>query len=120
MGIIFSMRCANLLTNGKKIIAFIRLNDVWKAARNVGSSALSASPVIVKMSPLVIVLTKVISGLKKMIASMLPTTLKRIWAVAALRALVLVPMEAIYAVIVVPMFCPRQRAAAAHTPIHPW
>ena len=60
-----------------------------------------------------------IIGLNKIIAITEPMTLKKICASAALFAFVEAPTEARYAVTVVPMFCPRQRAHAVYSPIHP-
>ena len=51
-------------------------------------------------------------GPKNGVISTTPTMLKKIWKYAALLAIVVVPIEARNAVIVVPMFWPRTSATA--------
>ena len=89
-----SIREAKGLTKGKNTIVLKTLKSVWKVARKVGSTICISPSLIANIFALVIQSTIFNIGFIKKRTSTEPTTLKRVWAVAARLALVLAPREA--------------------------
>ena len=89
-----SIREAKGLTNGKNTIVLKTLKSVWKVARKVGSTTCISLSLRAKILAPVIQFTTFNIGFIKKRTSTEPTTLNKVWAVAARLALVLAPREA--------------------------